>query len=118
MNKELNEIFEIKEEKSQEIIKKNNNKRRHFLIRFLTFATIVIITLILVESNIMRVQNGYGILLISAFSQFFWFLFIIIELIKFQVEKKYQLRSINFKLLIAAMLLYLVIIEIGLQVSN
>ncbi|MCV9929307.1 hypothetical protein OIU83_16690 [Flavobacterium sp. LS1R49] len=117
MNENLNKLLELKEN-PEEIIIKDSSAGRHFLTRFFVLFVLIITSLIFSESNIVGVQTGYGYLLLVVFLQVIWFLFIIFELIMFQMKKNYLLRTTNFILLLAAMFLYLIVIKISLLIIN
>jgi len=104
MNRELRELFEIKQDEEKNIQPADQNVKNHILIRLaaLIFGSIVFFIA-------MTQAKGWDVLGYLFFMMIFhavWLLFIIIEMAILQSNEKLKLRNVNLTFTLILLLIY------------
>ncbi|MCT2564230.1 hypothetical protein [Chryseobacterium herbae] len=108
MNKELRELFEIKQEDKEKKVSQptDQNIKNHILIRL---AVVIIGTLGFVFLININESQGWEVVALLIFMAIFhaiWLLYIIIEAMILQSKKEFILRNINLVFILILLLIY------------
>ncbi|GEN69671.1 MULTISPECIES: hypothetical protein [Chryseobacterium] len=104
MNRELRELFEIKQDEEKSIQPTGQNVKKHILIRLavLIFGSVAF----LIAMSQAKGWDVLGYLFLMMIFHAVWLLFIIIEMVILQGSEKLKLRNVNLIFTLVLLLIY------------
>lgn len=112
MNKDLNELFEIKNSNEGDKAKTSANFIKHVGMRILILILGVSVFLLLMQLPSMSMNNGVGLLYMSIFFPILWLIYLFFETIYFLHKKEYSLRNANLITFFVAGIIYCLLMSL------